>query len=170
MKPVRTAMQIALDQIFDQQHELQEMRNDSWNEARGVQARVEPVYNLFGQLSSAPRPLQGESPQAYRKRALTDLKQFSPTWRDIDLFKLPTEAIDLAEKQIFADAQQEAVKPTALSLPKDGSVVTRVRFDEVGRPHKSYHALDSGVIWNRFKLPTRFVKRWGDEKTGQPCF
>jgi hypothetical protein len=111
--------------------------------------------------------LEGEGVTQYRKRLAAELKQHSPAWKNVDVAGLYGAAFDVAETQIFADAEREARHPT--NIPK-GEVVTRVTSDAVGRPITRFFASHPGAVWDKFKPPFRYVKRWGDEKTGVPVF
>jgi hypothetical protein len=53
----------------------------------------------------APMPLHGETVEAYRIRLLEPWKKHSPAFKELDLAKLAAAGgLDVAEKQIFADA------------------------------------------------------------------
>ena len=68
-----------------------------------TQAKCDSVLAAFGK--SASRPLQGESLLAYRKRLLRGLQAYSDSYKDINLNVIKdSKLLDLAEKQIFADA------------------------------------------------------------------
>jgi hypothetical protein len=178
----KTASEIMQDQIFDQQKTIRELHSGNYTEARTVQAKLDPIYRAFGDTintstklpitkGSAPALLDGEHPTDYLRRNLEDLKRFSPDWEKTDIKALPAPALAIAERQICADALAEAAKPTARSLPPDGSVVVKICKDTMGISRfREYHSANPSAVWSQFKRPTQYVRRWGDEKSGQDAF
>jgi hypothetical protein len=77
-----------------------------------AQARADEVFAGFG--GRAPRPLEGESLLSYRKRLATHLKKHSEHWKGVKFSKLPEEAFNIAERQVYADAITAAASPTDL--------------------------------------------------------
>jgi hypothetical protein len=134
----------------------------------GHQAKAERVAQAFGDSQGAPIFVNGESEHDYRIRLLSKYKAHSKQYKDSDLAKVQDEAVFASiEDAIYADAMRAAEHPVDIApnvliprLRKDATGLTRFK-DYIGQP---------GACWNRFKLPTRFVKRWGDEKTGQNAF
>ncbi len=89
------------------------LSDEDYNKMAEIQARADSVAQLFG--SSAPRPLAGETPFAYRKRQLSAFQKHSTTWKDIDLSKIVDEGhFGVVESQVYADAQAAALNPTDL--------------------------------------------------------
>jgi hypothetical protein len=76
------------------------------------QARADSVYGAFGER--APSPLQGENLGAYRIRLAKGIQKHSPAWKDVPLRALPGTAMEIAEKQIYADAAAAARSPADL--------------------------------------------------------
>lgn len=74
-----------------------------------AQARADAVYTAFGKR--APAPLAGETVLAYRRRLLSEFKDRSTAWKDIDLRALPGEVLDVAEPQVYKDAMDAANSP-----------------------------------------------------------
>lgn len=75
-----------------------------------IQAKADSVFAEFGER--APRFLDGETPLAFRRRLATKLKDHSESWKPIDLAVLADDALAVAEKQIYADAQKAARNPS----------------------------------------------------------
>lgn len=89
------------------------------------QARADSVFQQFGKF--APRPLDGESLLAYRRRLAHALQPFSDRWKDVNLVALADEAaFGIMEGQVYADAAHAANHPTDL---KPGQLREIVRVD-----------------------------------------
>jgi 8-oxo-dGTP pyrophosphatase MutT (NUDIX family) len=94
-----------------------------------AQAKADKVFSAFG--DSAPRPLNGETLLAYRRRLATGLKQHSATWKPVELSALADDAaFTIAETQIYADATAAAMNPAGLP---EGSLREIVSTDLTGR-------------------------------------
>jgi hypothetical protein len=78
-----------------------------------AQAKADSVFSSFGQR--APRPMEGEHLEDYRCRLATKLKGHSKAWSNVKLSKLPAEAFQIAEGQIYADAATAAANPIDLA-------------------------------------------------------
>jgi len=80
------------------------------------QARADTVYGYHGQ--QAPKPLHGETLNAYRRRLLMPFLPFSPAFRRADLRVLAVDpaGFNHAEDVILADAEAEARNPTTVPL------------------------------------------------------
>ena len=77
-----------------------------------AQAKADSVFAAFGK--SASRPLQGESLSSYRKRLLRGLQGYSDAYKAVNLRAIFDKALlEIAEKQIFADAMAKAKTPVA---------------------------------------------------------
>jgi hypothetical protein len=127
---------------------------DDFHAAREPQAKADVIYRLFDSQAPQPRVLQGESPLGYRQRVASELKRHSPAWRDVEVRTLPTAAFEVAERQIYADAEREARAPT--NVPA-GQLIERVeRCDKTGRCISRFFG-DPEVTWGPFKLATRSV-------------
>ena len=102
-----------------------------------LQARADTVYAAFG--DSAPRPLQGETTIAYRRRLAKGMQAHSSAWKDVDLSGLPENVISVAENAIYADAMSAARNPAGLEADqlrelKSRDVTGRVVSTFVGEP------------------------------------
>lgn len=77
-----------------------------------AQSRADSVAHAFGE--AAPRPLAGEDLTAYRKRLAAKFQSHSPSWKTANLSAISDAAtLDIAEKQIYADAMVAAMSPEA---------------------------------------------------------
>lgn len=133
----------------------------------GFQSKAERVAQAFGDASGAPPCVNGETEHDYRVRLLSKYKTHSSKHKDIDLDKVqdPT-AFEMIEDAIYADAVHVANNPKDIPM---NVLLPRVTQDATGRKITRFVG-QPGSCWNRFKMPYRFVKRWGDEKTGQVVF
>jgi len=98
-----------------------------------IQARADTIYAAFG--DSAPRPLQGETGLAYRKRLAKGLQTHSMAWKDVDLSALPENVVSVAEGAIYADAMTAARNPANVEVDQLRAVKTR---DATGRVVTSF--------------------------------
>jgi 8-oxo-dGTP pyrophosphatase MutT (NUDIX family) len=89
-----------------------ELSDSDYAEMADAQAKADSVFSAFG--DAAPRPLRGENLLSYRKRLATQLKTHSPNWKSVDINDLPAAAVEIAEKQIYADAVAASAHPTDL--------------------------------------------------------
>lgn len=119
------------------------------NAIADAQARADSVAAAFG--SSAPRPVAGETPRAYRGRLAGAFKKHSPDWKDIDLAKADDALLTIAEKAIYADAERVAGQPAMVPA---GQLRETIRLDDAGRRVKTYTGAPDS--WMRaFKPPRR---------------
>lgn len=116
-----------------------------------AQVKADSVMGLFGER--APRPLRGETVLGYRKRMAKQMQQHSKQWKGVDLNVLPKAAFDIAEGQIFADAQVAASAPT--SAPGQLRSVQR-RDATTGRVTTQFFG-DPKAWMGDFSAPKRFV-------------
>lgn len=124
------------------------------------QARADDVYSAFGKR--APRPLDGESNVAYRRRLATGLKGHSKTWKEIDLLALTDSALPIAEEQIYADAQTAALNPVDM---EEGQLRPVVRRDETGRNVTTFHGRNTFI--RAMARPSRRVVNIGVPRAHQ---
>lgn len=94
-------------------------------EMADAQHKADSVYSALGQ--SAPRPAAGETPLAYRRRALKGLQQHSRAFKDTDLAKLDATALKPIGEIILNDAIAFANSPN--SGPRDRITYTKTRTD-----------------------------------------
>jgi hypothetical protein len=85
---------------------------------------------------SAPRYMEGETTESYRKRLATRLQQHAPSLKDINVRDTRGSAFDLLEKQIYTEARREAHRPTMIP---DGELREVTRYDVTGRPFKEFY-------------------------------
>jgi hypothetical protein len=115
--------------IADLEEKMPKQMSDSdYQEMAGAQEKADKVHAAFG--DSAPRPLNGESLLAYRKRLANGLRQHSKAWKDVDVFKLDAVVLGVAEPQIYADAMSAARNPVDLPADELREVTT---MDVTGR-------------------------------------
>ena len=116
-----------------------------------TQAKWERIAQAFGDASGAPRFLSGETHDQYRRRLAGKYKQHSKTWKDVDLSTFADKALEVAETQIYADAEHSARYPT--DLPPDTlRQVTKV--DQANRTHISFVGSEKAA-WLPFCNPDR---------------
>jgi hypothetical protein len=89
---------------------------------------------------SAPRYMEGETTESYRKRLATRLQQHAPSLKDINVRDTRGSAFDLIEKQIYAEARREAERPS--NIP-DGELREMRKLDATGRPFYEFHGRPS---------------------------
>jgi len=77
-----------------------------------TQARADSVYAKFG--LKAPRPMDGETQLAYRRRLANGMKKHSKPWKDIALDGFGADAFANVENQIYADADSASQHPDDL--------------------------------------------------------
>lgn len=90
-----------------------------------TQSKADSVARAFG--DSAAAPVAGESVLAYRKRMIAKFKDHSPEWKGIPLEAISDAVIDVAERQIYADAATAARSPNLTVGAGLREVVTRSR-------------------------------------------
>lgn len=79
------------------------------------QARADEVFNAHGER--APRPMDGETPLAYRRRLTKALQSHSPRWKGANLTAIAdATTFDMIQEQVYADAVEAARRPT--NVPK----------------------------------------------------
>jgi hypothetical protein len=91
------------------------MSDADYSALADAQARADSVYLAFGQ--SAPQPMRGETPLAYRVRLLNGVKIHSPGFKAVALDKVALadpNALDTIEPQIYADAETVARSPATV--------------------------------------------------------
>jgi hypothetical protein len=89
---------------------------------------------------SAPRYMEGETIDSYRKRLATRLQQHAPSLKDINVRDTRGSAFDLIEKQIYDEARREAERPSNI---RDGELREMRKFDATGRPFYEFHGRPS---------------------------
>lgn len=115
--------------IADMEKKLPAQFSDADYKARiDAQARADDVFQAFGK--SAPRPMDAETPQAYRRRLASELKGHS-AFKAVDLYAIADDAaFSPMEDQIYRQATEAANNPA--DVPED-VLIPRTRRDSTGR-------------------------------------
>jgi hypothetical protein len=78
-----------------------------------VQATADDVYHAFGKR--APGPMSGESLMAYRQRIVKELKQYSPTWKEVNIYAIADDkGFEAIERTVYSDAMAVAHSPATV--------------------------------------------------------
>lgn len=119
-----------------------------------AQAKADSVFAAFGK--SASRPLSGESLMSYRKRLLRGLQAYSDSYKEVNLASIKDAALlNVAEKQIFADALVAAKSPLVYAADQ---LVEIHEKDRAGRTITKFKGAMSAWL-NDFKVePMRATK------------
>lgn len=117
-----------------------------------AQARADSVLQLHGK--HAPRPLKGETAQAYRVRLLKPLQAFSDSFKDVDFSKIADHtAFKHFESQIYNDAQAAANDPRRII-----ATLPRGQLREIAKKHGRVDTVefvgDISGFTNSFKQPS----------------
>jgi 8-oxo-dGTP pyrophosphatase MutT (NUDIX family) len=125
--------------ISDVESRLPKQMTDSDYAAMAdAQVKADRVYLMHG--GRASRPQDGENLLAYRRRLANGLKEHSPSWKEIDLTHIVSDAAFAnVEQTIYADAEHAGLHPTAPSEDflreiKTPDVTGRVISTFVGNP------------------------------------
>lgn len=130
-----------------------QLTDEDRGEFSKAQARADEVYMQFSK--KAPYPMTGETPLAYRKRLVGNLKEHSPDWKDVDILAIADSVtFAIAEKAILAGAAHAALHPADL---KDDELREIVRVDSgTGTRVIEFRGRQSFVT--ALKSPARYVK------------
>ena len=124
------------------------------------QAKADSVYAAFGK--SASRPLKGESLNAYRTRLMRGLQAYSDAYKEVNLRSIKDDALlEIAEKQIFADAALAARSP--LHMPA-GQLIEVTKRDRAGRTISEFKGAMSAWL-DVFKVPAQRVTAFHTQNT-----
>lgn len=124
------------------------------------QAKADSVYAAFGK--SASRPLKGESLNAYRTRLMRGLQAYSDAYKEVNLRSIKDDALlEIAEKQIFADASLAARSP--LHMPA-GQLIEVTKRDRAGRTISEFKGAMSAWL-DVFKVPAQRVTAFHTQNT-----
>lgn len=110
-----------------------------------AQSRADSIYSQLG-MRGAPPAMVGETSSAYRVRLAKGVQKHSAAWKEVDLHVLQTQALGIAEHQIYADAATAARFPTDLpentliEVPIRDPMTNLLRFEFRGK-HTYIHAL-----------------------------
>ena len=112
-----------------------------------TQAKADSIFAAFGKAAS--RPLQGEGLTSYRKRLLRGLQGYSDSYKSVNLKSISDKALlEIAEKQIFADALRAAKNPVAYG----DALVEHRTTDRTGRVISTFTGSVSAWL-DDFKVP-----------------
>jgi hypothetical protein len=117
-----------------------------------AQSRADQVALALGNRAGAPRWMDGERLNDYRRRLLQPLKELSPTWKAVDIPRAE-DVLRVAESQIYADAAREAAHPS--NVPP-GQLVERITQDQAGRQITRFYG-DVEQCYGMFKYPAKAV-------------
>ena len=95
--------------------------------------RADGIAKMFGE--EAPTPQTGERPEAYRIRVLKGLQRYSPAFADFDLEHADADLLDVAEREIFAAAEQVAQSGTEM----EGRLVRQDTVNTVGQRTTNFY-------------------------------
>jgi hypothetical protein len=127
-----------------------------------IGARFDSAYNAVG-AGGAPAPLPAETKFSYRRRLAGGLQRFSPDWRHSDLYRLPAQVMNTAERAILSDTAA-AVGDHAIGNP-DGSLRRIDSQNAAG--HRIVEWAGNPRAWlAQFAGPGKAVKRFKDPVTG----
>jgi hypothetical protein len=84
----------------------------------------------------APRYMEGETADGYRKRLAGRIQEHAPSMKEINLRESVGSVFNLIEKQIYEEARREAVRPTTIP---DGEMREIRKYDATGRPFIEWH-------------------------------
>lgn len=97
-----------LDEVNNRTRDLTDAER---NEISDAEMKCDSIAHQFGE--KAPRPMSGETPLAYRRRAVAKYQGHSAEWKETALAKLDSAVFAIAERQIYADAERAARRPAA---------------------------------------------------------
>lgn len=117
-----------------------------------TQARADSAFLAHG--GRAPRPMDGETPLAYRKRCTAKLKSHSTAFKDVDISAITDAALfAIVEDGVYKDAQAAANSPEAMPI---GMLREHHEQDAAGRRITTFTGDPSGWM-NTFKSNKRRV-------------
>ncbi|MGZ0595943.1 NUDIX hydrolase [Citrobacter freundii] len=133
-----------------------ELSDEERNEVADAQVKADSVFSCFGKR--APVPLSGEKPLSYRRRLMIQLQEHSPDFKSVDLSSIADSALlDVAEKQIYADAQKSA------SLSVGPGMLREIkRADATGRQISTFEG-DPAATWAPFQSGKRQVTSFNNQ-------
>lgn len=128
------------------------LSDDDLNALSEAQARADSV--AIGHGGRAPRPMQGETPLAYRKRVAAKFKMYSAAYKDVDISSITDgNLFAIAESSIYKDAETAARTPADLPA---GTLREHRETDQAGRVITSFTGSPSAWL-NSFKSVPRRV-------------
>jgi hypothetical protein len=95
---------------------------------------ADDVLRPFNQY--APRFMEGETVNGYRKRLAGRVQQHAPSFKELNLRESVGTSFNLIEKQIYDEARREAIRPTTIP---EGEMRELTKYDNSGRPFTEFH-------------------------------
>lgn len=121
-------------------------------ELGNMQAKADSTYRKLGW--NAPAALPGETRLMYRRRLIGNLLPKAPNFKDMPILDAPDAVLNVFEPQVYADAEQEARRPTMLE-PGELREVASVSDSGV-RTSEFFGKFDDAM--SAFKQPIRLAK------------
>ena len=119
-----------------------------------AQAKADSVYQMHSM--SASRPMDGETPMAYRVRLLRKMQPHSKTWAKSDLSAIKDSvAFDMAEAAIYADA---AAASNLIGQPSGDGLRAIRRIDPDTGHNVTTYAGRPGAWCEEFKAPAQLAQ------------
>jgi hypothetical protein len=81
---------------------MQPITEQDERQMMSFQAKADESYACAGRR--APPPLAHERPDEYRRRLVAGVQSYSPRWAKADIEAIVSDALPIAEQQIYADA------------------------------------------------------------------
>ncbi|MDA5494777.1 NUDIX domain-containing protein [Yersinia intermedia] len=133
-----------------------ELSDSERNELADAQVKADSVFSVLGKR--APMPLSGEKPLSYRRRLMIQLQEHSSDYKAVDLSSIADSALlNIAEKQIYADAQSSA------SLSVGPGMLREIkRADVTGRQISTFEG-DPAATWAPFQAGKRQVTMFNNQ-------
>ncbi|HGP4160251.1 TPA: NUDIX hydrolase, partial [Yersinia enterocolitica] len=133
-----------------------ELSDSERNELADAQVKADSVFSVLGKR--APMPLSGEKPLSYRRRLMIQLQEHSSDYKAVDLSSIADSALlNIAEKQIYADAQSSA------SLSVGPGMLREIkRSDGTGRQISTFEG-DPAATWGPFQMGKRQVTMFNNQ-------
>jgi hypothetical protein len=155
----REELQLREDRAECMRAEREQAREDA-ERRREIQARYADSFSAFGTL--VPPPLDNERPGRYRQRLFDSLQHKLPPNHDLAMVRSDELSSAPArrnfEQMLLEAAVAEGDKPSFANLPRDGSMVTRVRTDpDSGHKRTEYYGRRS-FIHDLSMEPKRVVR------------
>ncbi|QBY43983.1 NUDIX hydrolase [Arsenophonus nasoniae] len=130
---------------------------DERKDSAMIDARVKADSAFSACGKTAPRPFDGESSIAYRKRALAAMQKYSPEYKDVKIKDIADSAtLAMAEKTIYADAAQ-AIQLKRQNTP--GHLFEVIKTDAANRQIRTFEG-DPDTWMSAFKQQPRKVVKF----------
>ena len=137
-------------------------RDEDVRALTAAQARADEVFVAFGER--APRFLPGETEGMYRRRLASTLKKHSKVWSGVDLDTLQSNAFDIGEAQVYADALVAARAPNDLGV---GAIREVSKQTSSGHTVTEFFGGPGAHFVKGFARPARRVKSFRTPEFGR---